>query len=90
MVFSLNEDTRYLDKIDLLDKLKFCNISANFKDAKMVDHILKISRLDVFDTRCLNWIASIIVFMKKCHMEQRRYKSSHLIPMFTWTSCTYL
>ena len=29
---------------------KFCNISVNFENTKMVDNILKISRLGVFDT----------------------------------------
>ena len=31
----------------------------------MVDHILKISRPGVFDSRCLGWNTAIIVFMKK-------------------------
>ena len=54
---------------------KFSNISVNFEDTKMVDHILEISRPVVFDIRCLNWNTTIIVFMKKGHMDGRQYKS---------------
>ena len=61
---------------------KFCNISVNFEDSKMIDHILKISRLGIFDFRCLSWNTAIIVFMKKCRMDRRRYESRHWIPMF--------
>ena len=69
---------------------KFCNISVNFEDTKMVDHILKISRPGVFKSRCLSWNTAIIVFMKKCRMDQRRYKSRHWIPMFIGTPCIIL
>ena len=44
---------------------KFRNISVNFKDTKVLDHILKISRPGVFDIRCLSWNTGIIVFIKK-------------------------
>ena len=47
---------------------KFCNISVNFKDTKMVELILKISRPGVFDIRWLSWNTVIIVSMKKCRM----------------------
>ena len=55
----------------------------------MVDIILKISRPGVSDIRCLNWKNAIIVFMKKCRMDRRRYnnKSRHLIPTFIGTPC---
>ena len=63
---------------------KFCNISVNFKDTKMVDHILKISRPGVFDKRYLSWNTAIIVFMKKfaTWTEDDIY-----IPMFFGTPC---
>ena len=64
---------------------KFCNISVNFKDTKILDLILKISRPGVFNIRFVNCNTAIIVFMKKCHMDRRRYKSCHLIPMFIET-----
>ena len=54
---------------------------------KMVDRILKISRPGVFDIRCLSWNTAIIVFMKKCRMDRRRYKSRHWIPMFIGIPC---
>ena len=60
---------------------KLCNISVNFQDRKMVDHILKILRPSVFDIRCFYWIV-IIAVMKKCRMDGRRYKGRHLIPMY--------
>ena len=44
---------------------KFCNISVNFDDTKMVGLILKISKPGVFDIRCVNWNTTIIVFTKK-------------------------
>ena len=64
------------------------DISFNFKDTKMVDHILKISRPGVFDIRCLNLNTAKIVNMKIFCMDQRRYKSLYLIPMFIGTPCT--
>ena len=54
---------------------KFCNISVNFENTKIVDHILEILRPGVFEFRCLNWNTG--VFMKKCRMDRRRYKRSH-------------
>ena len=63
-------------------------ISVNFEDTKMVDHILKISRPDVLDVVCLSWNTAIIVCMRKCRMDRRRYKSRHWIPMFIGTPCS--
>ena len=52
----------------------------------MVYKILKISKPGDFDIRCLNWNTAITVFMKKCHMNRRRYRHRHLIPI----PCVYL
>ena len=56
---------------------KFCNILVNFEDTKMINSILKISRPGVSDIRCLSWNTAIIVFMKKCPIDRRLYKSRH-------------
>ena len=67
-VLKLRKISDILDNFDLSNELKFvkfCNISANFKDTKMVDNVLKISRPGVFEIRCVNWKIEIIVFMKK-------------------------
>jgi len=61
----------------------FCNISFNFEDTKMVDHILEISRPGVYDIVCLNWNTAIIVFLTKFRMDRRRYKSLHFINIGT-------
>ena len=42
---------------------------------KMVDHISKISKPDIFDIRCLNWNSAIIVFIEKWSMDRRQYNS---------------
>ena len=60
---------------------KFCNISVNFENIQMVDHILKILRPGAFD---------ISMFILEYCMDQRRYKSRHRIPMFIWTPCSQL
>jgi len=56
-ILKIDEDIRYENNFDLLNKLKylykFCNISFNFEDTKMADQILKISRPGGFDVRCL-------------------------------------
>ena len=69
----IEEDKRYSRQFfDLSNELKFykfCNISANFKDTKMVDHVLKIARPGVIEIRCVNWKIEIIVFMIKWHMD---------------------
>ena len=52
----------------------------------MVDNILK-SQDQAFSI--FRWNTAIILFMKKCHMDRRRYKSRHLIPMFIKTPCTF-
>ena len=72
-------------------KLKFVPILqylCQFWRYKMVDHILKISRLGVFYIGCLCWSTVINVFMKKCCMNRRLYKSRHWIPMFIGTPCS--
>ena len=43
----INGDTKYWDNFDLLNKLKYVQISQYFEDTKMVDHILKISRAGI-------------------------------------------
>ena len=58
---------------------KFPNISVNFKGKIMVDHILEIPKLAVFEVKCYT--------TKYClQMEQRRFRSRHLISIFigTW------
>ena len=68
----------------------FCNISVNFEDAKMVDHIFKIPIPSFFDNSCLSWNNAKIVFMKKMPLaNRRRYKWCHWIPMFIGTPRTY-
>ena len=68
--FLIDEDIRYWDNFDLLNKLKFANLQilqylfVNFKDTQMGDLILKISRPGVFDIRCLSWNTATIVFVK--------------------------
>ena len=52
-----------------------------FDDTKLVNHNLKILIQGVFVIRYFNWNTAIIVFMKKCSIDQRRYKSRHLIPI---------
>ena len=52
-----------------------------FDDTKLVNHNLKILIQGVFVIRYFNWNTAIIVFMKKCSIDQRRYKSCHLIPI---------
>ena len=71
-------------------KFVFTNFAISpiiFEDTKMVDHILKISRPGVFDIRRLSWNTAIVVFIKKCRMVRRRYKSRHWISMFIGTPC---
>ena len=53
-----------------------------FNDTKSVYHNLKILIQGVFVIRYFNWNTAIMVFMEKCSIDQRRYKSRHLIPMF--------
>ena len=63
---------------------QFCNISVNFEVTKMVEPLWKsqdqaFSILDVWGGT-LQYVWR--VFLKKCRMDQRRYKSRHWIPMF--------
>ena len=54
----------------------------------MVDLILKISGPGVSDIRCVNCRKlQLLCSSKKCHMDRRRYKRRHLIPMFIGTPC---
>jgi len=53
---------------------------ANLKDfiyICIIEYNLKTSRPGVFDIRCLSWNTAIIVSVKKCHMDKRRYKSPY-------------
>ena len=63
---------------------QFCNISVNFEVTKMVEPLWKsqdqaFSILDVWGGT-LQYVWR--VFLKKCRMDQRRYKNRHWIPMF--------
>ena len=51
----------------------------------MVDHISEIHKLGDLCFKCFIWGSTQIVFTKYCRMEQRRYRSRHLIPMFIGT-----
>ena len=48
----------------------------------MVDHILKIPRLVVFSVKCFNRHTIKLYLQNNLCLEQRRYRSRNLIPMF--------
>ena len=53
--FLIDEDIRYWDNFDLLNKLKFANLQilqylfVNFEDTQMADLILKIQAFSILD-----------------------------------------
>ena len=54
----------------------------------MVDHILNIPRLVLgFGVKCLNWILQNHIYEVIPRMEQKLYRSRHLIPMVIGTPC---
>ena len=86
---AFHEDFRYSDDFELLNQLKFVQILqylCHHWRYKMVDLILKISGPGVSDIRCVNCRKlKLLCSSKKCHMDRRRYKRRHLIPMFIGT-----
>ena len=55
----------------------------------MVDHILNIPRLVLgFGVKCLNWILQNHIYELIPRMEQKLYRSRHLIPMVIGTPCS--
>jgi len=72
-----NEDSRYQDNFNLLNKLKFVKILQYLRQFCIckngIPHFENL-KTGVLDIRCLSWNNAIIVFMKKGRMDRRDIK----------------
>ena len=73
-----------LEILSLCQKLNFFpNISVNLEGEKIVEHILEIPRLLIFDVECFNCDTTSLCYLNNS------LTSRHLIPMFIGTPCIY-
>ena len=86
----LKIDLKKKDNFNLLNKIKWIKICTNFAISLSINWRYKNDRPENLKTRrfrCLSWNIAIMVFIKKCHMDRRRYKSRHLIAILIGTHC---